>query len=50
VGSTVAAARTKMGSVLDLSSVETSALADYTRDRGQHVHLEVRPAVNLSVP
>ena len=50
VGSTVAAARTKMGSVLDLSSVETSALAGYTRDRGQHVHLEVRPAVNLSVP
>jgi hypothetical protein len=50
VGSTVAASRTKIGSVIDLSSVETSALADYTQDRGQHVHLEVRPAVNLSVP
>jgi hypothetical protein len=50
VGSTVAAARTKVGSVLDLSSVETSALAAYTQDRGQHVHLEVRPAVNLTLP
>ena len=50
VGSTVAAARTKMGNVVDLSSVEASSLADYTQDRGQHVHVEVRPAVNLPVP
>jgi murein DD-endopeptidase MepM/ murein hydrolase activator NlpD len=50
VGSTVAASRTKIGNVIDLSAVETSTLAEYTQDRGQHVHLEVRPAVNLSVP
>jgi hypothetical protein len=50
VGSTVASSRTKIGHVIDLSSVETSALAAHTQDRGQHVHLEVRPAVNLTLP
>jgi hypothetical protein len=50
IGSTVAAARTKVGSVVDLSAVETSSLADYTQDHGQHVHMEVRPAANLSLP
>lgn len=50
VGSTVAAARTKVGAVIDLSSVESPALAEFAPDRGQHVHLEVRPAVNLTVP
>ena len=50
VGSTVAAARTKVGSVVDLSEVESSALARYTQDSGQHVQIEVRPASNLSLP
>ena len=50
VGSSVAAAATKIGSVIDLSSVETSALARYTQDRGQHVHLEVRPTASSRLP
>jgi murein DD-endopeptidase MepM/ murein hydrolase activator NlpD len=50
VGSTVAAARTPLGSIIDLSTVETSTLAEYTQDRGQYVHVEVRPAANLSLP
>jgi hypothetical protein len=48
VGATVAAAKTRIGSVLDLSQVEASALARYTHDGGTHVHLEVRPTANLS--
>jgi murein DD-endopeptidase MepM/ murein hydrolase activator NlpD len=50
VGSSVAKAVTKLGSVIDLSSVETPALARYTQDRGEHVHLEVRPTANLNLP
>ena len=50
VGSSVAAATTRIGGVIDLSSVEASALARYTQDKGQHVHLEVRPTANLSLP
>lgn len=50
VGSAVAAARTKLGSVADLAGVQTAALARYTQDSGQHVHIEVRPTANLSLP
>lgn len=50
VGSSVASSRTKIGSLIDLSPVETPALARYTQDEGQHVHLEVRPTANLSLP
>ena len=50
VGSTVTASRSKLGSIVDLSGVEDAALARYTQDSGQHVHIEVRPAANLSVP
>lgn len=48
VGSTVAAASSKVGVVLDLSAVETQALARYTQDSGTNVSLEVRPAATLS--
>ena len=44
VGSTVAAAKTKVGVVLDLSSAEKQALARYTHDKGNNVSLSVRPA------
>ncbi len=47
VGSTVAAYRTKIGTLLDLSSVQSSSLAPYTRDGGQYVLIQVRPAANL---
>jgi murein DD-endopeptidase MepM/ murein hydrolase activator NlpD len=45
VGSPVAAGTTKVGVVLDLSHVERQALASYTHDDGNHVTLEVEPAV-----
>lgn len=47
VGSTVAAAKTRLGEVIDVSEVEASALARYTTDGGTHVHIEVRPTANL---
>jgi hypothetical protein len=50
VGSTVAAGRTKVGQVIDLSPVEGAALARYTQDKGQHVHIEVRAASGLATP
>ena len=50
VGSTVAAARTKVGRIVDLSSVERAGLARYTQDKGQHVHIEVRMATSLVTP
>jgi hypothetical protein len=50
VGSAVAAARSKIGSVLDFSGVERQALARYTQDAGNHVSLEVHPASALALP
>jgi murein DD-endopeptidase MepM/ murein hydrolase activator NlpD len=50
VGTTVSAGRTKVGQIIDLSSVEQAALAHYTQDHGQHVHIEVHPAGSLAVP
>jgi murein DD-endopeptidase MepM/ murein hydrolase activator NlpD len=50
VGSAVSAGRTKIGRVIDLSSVEQAALARYTQDKGQHVHIEVRAASGLAAP
>ena len=50
VGMTVSAGRTKIGQIIDLSSVEQAALARYTQDRGQHVHIEVHAAGSLAIP
>ena len=50
VGSSVTAAKTRLGAVLDLSGVERMALADFTQDAGNHVSLVVRPAATLSLP
>lgn len=50
VGSTVSAARTKIGRVVDLSAVEHAGLASYTQDKGQHVHLEAHAAASLAAP
>jgi hypothetical protein len=49
VGQTVTASVTRLGSVLDLSSVERQALAKYTNDTGNHLALEVRPTATLSL-
>ena len=48
VGSTVVAAATKLGRVIDLSQVEHAGLARYTQDEGQHVHVEVYAAASLT--
>ena len=50
VGSAVVAATSKIGTVIDLSSVEREALARYTRDAGNHVSLEVHQAASLASP
>ncbi len=50
VGDPVVATRTKLGRILDLSKVERAALARYTQDTGQHVHVEVHTAASLSAP
>lgn len=50
VGSTVSSGRTKIGRVIDLSTVERAGLARYTQDSGQHVHLEVHPATSIASP
>jgi hypothetical protein len=50
VGSAVSSARTKVGRIIDLSSVEKAGLARYTQDRGQHVHVEVHQSASLASP
>jgi hypothetical protein len=50
VGSSVAAATSKIGTVIDLAGVERQVLARYTQDAGNHVSLEVHPAAALAVP
>jgi hypothetical protein len=50
VGSTVTAAGSRIGTVLDLSGVERQALARYTQDAGNHVSIEVHPAPALDLP
>jgi murein DD-endopeptidase MepM/ murein hydrolase activator NlpD len=50
VGSTVSSGRTKIGRLIDLSLVEQAALAQYTHDKGQHVHIEVHAASSLATP
>jgi len=46
VGSTVLAASTKLGRLIDLSAVERAGLARYTQDEGQHVHIEAHTAAS----
>jgi hypothetical protein len=49
VGSPVTAGSSKVGVLLDLSKVETQALARYTNDAGNHVVVEVHPAATLAI-
>jgi len=44
VGSAVVSGTTKIGTVVDLASIEEQALAQYTNDGGNHVTIEVRAA------
>jgi hypothetical protein len=47
VGANVVSGATRVGVVADLSRVERQALARYTNDAGDHVSIELRPAVQL---
>jgi len=47
VGSSVVSGATRVGAIVDLARVERQALARYTNDSGNHVSVEVRPAVAL---
>jgi hypothetical protein len=49
VGEPVSAGLTKIGSLIDLSTVEKQALASVTHDAGNHVTIEVDPAPSLPV-
>jgi hypothetical protein len=49
VGTVVTAAKSKLGELLDLSKIETQALARYTNDAGDHVLVEVHPAATLAI-
>jgi hypothetical protein len=49
VGSAVTAGSSKLGELLDLSKIETQALARYTNDAGNHVLVEVHPAATLAI-
>jgi hypothetical protein len=49
VGSSVRAATSRLGTILDFSAVERQALARYTQDAGNHVSLTVRPAAGLGI-
>jgi hypothetical protein len=50
VGSAVVAAKTRLGTVIDLADVEEQALAGFTQDAGNHVTIQVRPAANFALP
>jgi len=50
VGSSVTAATTRLGTVVDLTGVEEMALARFTQDAGNHISIVVRPAATLSLP
>ena len=47
VGAMVTADASKLGTVLDFSSVEHQALSRYTNDAGNHVLVEVHPSATL---
>ena len=49
VGTTVTAAGSKLGTLVDFSHAERQALARYTNDSGNHVVVEVRPSAALSL-
>jgi hypothetical protein len=49
VGMLVTASASKLGGVLDFSSVEHQVLAQYTNDAGNHVLIEVHPVATLQV-
>lgn len=49
VGTMVTEAKSRLGVVVNLATVETQALARYTNDSGNHVLIEVHPAAELDI-
>jgi murein DD-endopeptidase MepM/ murein hydrolase activator NlpD len=49
VGSGVTAGGSKLGEIVDFTSVERQALARYTNDTGNHAVIEVHPSATLQV-
>ncbi len=49
-GHTVTASETRLGRLIDVSRVETAALAEFTQDSGHHVHIEIVQAANVALP
>jgi hypothetical protein len=49
VGAPVTPGSSRLGELLDLSKIETQALARYTNDSGNHVLVEVRPSATLAI-
>ena len=50
VGANIAAGSSKLGTVVDVTSVETQSLCRYTSDRGNNVSIAVYPAATLTYP
>ncbi len=50
VGSSVATTTSKVGTIVDFTSVERQALSRYTTDAGNHVAMSVHPAATLTFP
>lgn len=50
VGANVAAGSSKLGTVVDISSIERQSLAGYAGDAGNNVSIQVYPSATLGVP
>ena len=50
VGHRLTASRSRLGRTIDVSGVQTASLAQFTQDKGHHVHIEVVPAANVALP
>jgi hypothetical protein len=50
VGSSVASTTSKVGTVVDFTSVEHQALARFTTDAGNHASVSIHPAATVSWP
>ena len=50
VGQRLTASRSLLGRLIDVSGVQTAALAQFTQDKGHHVHIEVVQAANVALP
>jgi hypothetical protein len=50
VGSAVVAGVSRIGTLIDVASVERQSLARYTQDAGNHALVELHPAATLALP